>query len=65
MLVNLEQAIEKIQQNDPDTRSPDFVEEDLRTLKPLFPGLITEGPDGAAEQSKTTSKTTAATKKSE
>ena len=34
--------------NDPETRSPDLVAENLAKLKALFPELVTEGPDGAA-----------------
>lgn len=34
--------------NDPETRSPDLVAENLSTLKALFPELVTEGPGGAA-----------------
>ena len=34
--------------NDPETKSPDLVAENLERLKALFPELVTEGPDGAA-----------------
>ncbi len=38
----------KLQPNDPETRSPDLVAENIEKLKALFPELVTEGPDGAA-----------------
>ena len=44
----MDQAMDKIQQNDPETRSPDLVAENLSALKALFPELVTEGPEGAA-----------------
>ena len=40
--------MKKLTPNDPETRSPDLVAENLSTLKTLFPELVTEGPDGAA-----------------
>ena len=40
--------MKKITPNDPETRSPDLVAENLSTLKALFPELVTEGPAGAA-----------------
>ena len=40
--------MKKLTRNDPETRSPDLVAENLAALKALFPELITEGPDGAA-----------------
>jgi len=40
--------IKKLTPNDPETRSPDLVAENIEKLKALFPELITEGPDGAA-----------------
>ena len=44
----MDQAMDKIQQNDPETRSPDLVAENLSALKALFPELVTEWPEGAA-----------------
>ncbi len=40
--------MDKIDANDPETRSPDFVAENLARLKALFPELLTEGPAGAS-----------------
>jgi adenine-specific DNA-methyltransferase len=40
--------MQKLTVNDPETRSPDFVAENLERLKALFPELVTEGPNGAA-----------------
>ncbi len=40
--------MKKLTPNDPETRSPDLVAENLGTLKALFPELVTEGPDGVA-----------------
>jgi len=40
--------MKKLTPNDPETRSPDLVAENLSALKALFPELVTEGPDGAA-----------------
>jgi adenine-specific DNA-methyltransferase len=40
--------MKKITANDPETKSPDIVAENIERLKALFPELITEGPDGAA-----------------
>jgi adenine-specific DNA-methyltransferase len=39
--------LEKLDHNDPLTRSPDVVAENIAALKELFPELVTEGPDGA------------------
>ena len=44
----MDQAMDKIQQNGSETRSPDLVAENLSALKALFPELVTEGPNGAA-----------------
>jgi adenine-specific DNA-methyltransferase len=38
--------MKKLTPNDPETRSPDLVAENLSTLKALFPEIVTEGPDG-------------------
>jgi len=43
-----EDPMKKLTANDPETRSPDLVAENLARLKVLFPELVTEGPDGAA-----------------
>lgn len=43
-----EMTMKKLTQNDPETRSPDGVAENIRRLKALFPELVTEGPNGAA-----------------
>ena len=40
--------MKKLTANNPETKSPDFVAENLERLKALFPELVTEGPDGAA-----------------
>ena len=40
--------MQKLTLNDPETRSPDGVAENIERLKALFPELVTEGPDGAA-----------------
>jgi len=40
--------MKKITANDPETKSPDIVKENIERLKALFPELITEGPNGAA-----------------
>jgi adenine-specific DNA-methyltransferase len=40
--------MQKLNPNDPETRSPDLVAENLARLKALFPELVTEGPDGTA-----------------
>lgn len=37
-----------ITSNDPETKSPDFVAENITKLKELFPELLTEGKDGFA-----------------
>jgi adenine-specific DNA-methyltransferase len=41
-------TMKKLTQNDPETRSPDGVAENIQRLKTLFPELVTEGPNGAA-----------------
>lgn len=41
-----EDSVKKISANDPETRSPDLVAENIERLKALFPDIITEGPDG-------------------
>lgn len=41
-------TMKKLTPNDPETRSPDGVAENIRRLKALFPELVTEGPNGAA-----------------
>ena len=38
--------MKKLTPNDPETRSPDLVAENLSALKALFPEIVTEGPDG-------------------
>ena len=43
-----EMTMKKLTLNDPETRSPDGVAENIRRLKALFPELVTEGPNGAA-----------------
>lgn len=40
--------MKKLTAEDPETRSPDGVAQNLERLKALFPELVTEGPDGAA-----------------
>jgi len=40
--------MKKITANDPETKSPDIVKENIERLKALFPELVTEGPNGAA-----------------
>lgn len=40
--------MKKLAPNDPQTRSPDGVAENIERLKALFPELVTEGPNGAA-----------------
>ncbi|QJD30823.1 site-specific DNA-methyltransferase [Methylococcus geothermalis] len=40
--------MKKLTANDPETKSPDLVAENIARLKALFPELVTEGPDGAA-----------------
>lgn len=40
--------MDKIHAQDPETRSPDFFEENLARLKALFPEMVTEGPTGAS-----------------
>ena len=41
-------TMKKLTANDPETQSPDLIQENIERLKALFPELITEGPDGAA-----------------
>lgn len=43
-----EDPMKKLTANDPETRSPDLVAENLARLKALFPELVSEGTDGAA-----------------
>jgi adenine-specific DNA-methyltransferase len=40
--------MKKLTANDPETKSPDLVAENLQRLKALFPELVTEGQDGVA-----------------
>jgi adenine-specific DNA-methyltransferase len=40
--------MQKLGPNDPLTRSPDLVAENIAQLKALFPELVTEGPNGGA-----------------
>ncbi|BCU06051.1 site-specific DNA-methyltransferase [Allochromatium tepidum] len=40
--------MKKLTANDPETKSPDLVAENIARFKALFPELVTEGPDGAA-----------------
>ncbi|MEI6342016.1 MAG: site-specific DNA-methyltransferase [Verrucomicrobiota bacterium] len=40
--------MKKITDSDPETRSPDFVAENIARLRTLFPELLTEGKDGVA-----------------
>jgi adenine-specific DNA-methyltransferase len=40
--------MKKLTANDPETKSPDLVAENIAKLKALFPELVTEGPDGAS-----------------
>lgn len=41
-------TMKKLTAEDPETRSPDLVAENIERLKGLFPELVTEGPGGAA-----------------
>jgi adenine-specific DNA-methyltransferase len=41
-------TLKKLTANDPETKSPDLVAENIERLKALFPELVTEAPDGAA-----------------
>lgn len=41
-------TMKKLTADDPESRSPDLVAENLDRLKALFPELVTEGPTGAA-----------------
>lgn len=43
-----EKPMKTLTASDPETRSLDFVAENLERFKALFPELVTEGPDGAA-----------------
>ena len=40
--------MQKLTANDPATKSPDLVDENVSRLRALFPELVTEGPDGVA-----------------
>ena len=40
--------MQKLTANDPETKSPDLVAENVSRLRALFPELVTEGPDGVA-----------------
>ncbi|MDW7758495.1 MAG: site-specific DNA-methyltransferase [Desulfuromonadales bacterium] len=40
--------MKKLTDDDPESKSPDLVAENIDRLKALFPELITEGPDGVA-----------------
>jgi len=40
--------MKKLTATDPESRSPDLVAENVWRLKEMFPGLLTEGPDGVA-----------------
>ena len=40
--------MQKLTANDPATKSPDLVAENVSRLQALFPELVTEGPDGVA-----------------
>lgn len=40
--------MQKLDATHPETKSPDLAAENLGKLRALFPGLITEGPDGVA-----------------
>ena len=40
--------MQKLTANDPETKSPDLVAENISRLRALFPELVTEGPDGVA-----------------
>jgi len=41
-------TMKKLTADDPESRSPDLVAENVERLKALFPELVTEGPNGAA-----------------
>jgi len=43
-----EMTMMKLTANDPESRSPDLVAENVERLKALFPELVTEGPDGTS-----------------
>ena len=45
-----ERALKKLTVNEPETRSPDPVAENIERLRSLFPGLVTEGPRGWSVQ---------------
>ena len=40
--------MQKLTANDPETKSPDLVAENVSRIRALFPELVTEGPDGVA-----------------
>lgn len=40
--------MKKLTANDPESKSPDLVAENVARLKALFPEIVTEGPEGAA-----------------
>ena len=40
--------MKKLTANDPETKSPDLVAENVAKLKALFPELVTEGPEGGS-----------------
>ena len=40
--------MQQLTANDPETKSPDLVAENVSRLRALFPELVTEGPDGVA-----------------
>ena len=43
-----EDVMKKLNENDPETRSPDLITENIEKLKGLFPELISEGPEGVS-----------------
>jgi hypothetical protein len=43
-----DEAMQKLNINDPLTHSPDLVADNIAQLKVLFPELVTEGPEGIA-----------------
>lgn len=40
--------MKKLTADDPETKSPDLIADNIEQLKALFPELVTEGPDGVA-----------------
>ena len=40
--------MKKLTANDPESRSPNLVAQNVERLKALFPEILTEGPNGAA-----------------